>query len=149
MRRPSFRSALFGECEFDFLIREDGANFDVPAQGADIVPQRSEFDFSALFEAGDFALLHLHGERNFSLRHLAVPAQFVERHAFENGVGALLCTSAASLGHQLVSNAVVGEDLVCAYPMSHEVIMRCSAYCVKPLFPIAAANEYQGVTSEL
>lgn len=62
-----FRAALFGERDFNVFVREDGANFDVSAQGADVVTQCSKFDFGAFFETRNFALLHLHGKRNFSL----------------------------------------------------------------------------------
>jgi|GEM_PF-1105409 hypothetical protein len=114
-------AALFREREFDVFVWEDGANFDMSAEGADVVTQCSEFDLGAFFEAGNFALLHLHGEREFSLGHLTVLTQFIERHAFENGVGALFCAGAAGRGHQLVGDAVVGESLVCHNFLSRAV----------------------------
>jgi hypothetical protein len=43
--RLSLGSALFGEREFNVFVREDGANFDVSAKGADVFTQCSEFDF--------------------------------------------------------------------------------------------------------
>ena len=109
----SFRAVLFGEREFNVFVRKDGANFDVSAKGADVIPQRSEFDFGALFKPGYFALFDLHRERKSSLSHFAILAQFIERHAFKNGVGALLGASAAGLGHQLVGDAVVREGSAC------------------------------------
>jgi hypothetical protein len=48
----------------------------------------SEFKFGAFFETGNLALLHIHVKCEFSLSHLAVLTQLIERHAFENGVGA-------------------------------------------------------------
>jgi hypothetical protein len=117
--RPELAAALFGERKFNVFVWKDGANFDVSAEGADVVTQCSEFDFGAFFETGNFALLHFHGERKFSLGHFAVLTQFVERHAFENGVSALFCAGAAGRSHQLVGDAVVGESLVC-----HSVLSR-------------------------
>ena len=107
------RAVLFGEREFNVFVRKDGANFDVSAEGADVIPQRSKFDFGALFKPGYFALFDLHRERKSSLGHLAIFAQFIERHAFKNGVGALPGASATGLGHQLVGDAVVREGSAC------------------------------------
>src|ERR1039457_3858611 len=101
--RQSSRSVLFRERELNVFVWEDGANFYVSAKGADVITQCSEFDFGALFEAGNFALLDLHGEREFSLSHFTVLTQFIKCHAIENGVGALFGADAAGLGHQLVS----------------------------------------------
>jgi len=115
----SFEAALFGERKFDVFVRKDGADFDVPAKGADVAPQRSELDFGALFKSGDFALFDLHCERKFPLGHLAILAQFVERHAFENRIGTLPSASATGLGHQLVGDAVVRESSAC-----HNVLSR-------------------------
>ena len=115
----SFRGALFGERKLNVFVRKDGANFDVSAEGTNVIPQRSEFDFGALFKSGYFALLDLHRESKFSLSHLAILAQFIERHAFKNGVGTLFGASAAGLGHQLVSDAVIRESSA-----SHNVLSR-------------------------
>jgi len=117
--RQPFRPMLFGEREFHVFVWEDGADFDVPAKRTHVVPQCPKFHFGTLFEPGDFALLYLHGERKFSLGNLAVLAQFIERHAFKNGVGALFGAGAASRSHQLVGDAVVRESLVC-----HSVLSR-------------------------
>jgi len=122
----SFSVALFGQCKLNVFVRKDGANFDVSAKGTDVIPQRSEFYFGALFKPGYFALFDLHRERKSSLGHLAIFAQFIERHAFKNGVGALLGASATGLGHQLVSDAVVREGSAC-----HNVLSR---------LPIAGGN---------
>jgi hypothetical protein len=112
-------SALFRKRELDVFVREDSTNFDMTSKGADVISQRPEFDFGTLFQSGDFALLHLHGERNLSLSHLAVLTQFVKCHAFENRVGALFCSRATRLTHELVRDAVVGEGLVCHTVLSH------------------------------
>jgi hypothetical protein len=67
----------------------------------------SEFKFGAFFETGNLALLHIHVKCEFSLSHLAVLTQLIERHAFENGVGApFFSADAAGLADQLVSDAV-------------------------------------------
>ena len=115
----SFRAALFSERDFNVFVREDGTNFDVSAQGADIIAQCSKFDFGAFFEAGNFALLHLHGKRELSLSHFTVLTQLIERHAFENGIGALFSAGATGFGHQLIRDVVVGEGSVC-----HSVLSR-------------------------
>jgi len=115
----SFKAALFGERKLNVFVRKDGANFDVSAEGADVIPQRSELDFGALFKPRNFALLDLHRESKFSLSHLAILAQFIERHAFKNGVGALPGAGAAGLGHQLISDAVIRESSAC-----HNVLSR-------------------------
>ena len=163
----SFRAALFSQRDFNVFVREDGANFDVSAQSADVITQCSQFDFGAFFEARNFALLHLHDKRELSLRHLTVLTQFIERHAFENGVGALLGTDAAGLSHQLVSDAVVGESLVCHSVLSPPpdkaalrlFLQRAQVFAVKfigfanqllvkaALSMFVAANEQDGGTS--
>ncbi len=117
--QPGLAAALFGERKFNVLVWKDGANFDVSAEGANVITQSSKSDFGALFETGNFALLNLHGECKFSLGHLAVLTQFVERHAFENGVSSLFCAGAAGRSHQLIGDAVVGDGLAC-----HSVLSR-------------------------
>ena len=116
--RP-FRAALFSKRDLDVLVGEDGTNFDVSAQGADVIAQRSKFDFGTLFKSGNFALLHLHGKRELSLGHLTVLTQLIESHALENSVGALFGADAARPGHQLIGDAVVGESFV-----RHSVLSR-------------------------
>ena len=106
--RPELAAALFGKRQFNVFVWKNGANFDVSAEGADVVTQCSKFDFGAFFEAGNFALLHLHGERKFSLSHLAVLTQFVERHAFEDGISALFCAGTTSYAQSLNFSSSAG-----------------------------------------
>ncbi len=143
----SFRAALFSQHDFNVFVREDGANLDVSSQGDYVITECSEFDLGSFFEAGNFALLHLHGKGELSLSHLSVFAQFVKRHAFENSVGALFSTGAAGLGHQLVRNAVVGEGLFAMVPFLTSpmgITMLCSSYVVKLIYSVAFVKE-QGV----
>lgn len=144
--QPGLAAALFRERKFNVFVWKDGANFDVSAEGADVVTQCSKFDFGAFFEAGNFALLHLHGERNFPLGHLAVLTQLIERHAFENGVSALFCAGTAGRSHQLVGDAVVGEGLVC-----HSVLSRVANAGWRLLFQYAQVFtvEFIGFANQL
>jgi hypothetical protein len=60
--------------------------------------------------------------RGFVVRHLARLAQFIERHALEDGSAALLCTSTTGLAHQLVGDGVVGDRSACHSVLSRVVI---------------------------
>ncbi len=51
------------------------------------------------------------------LGHLAILTQFIKPQAFENGVSALFCASAAGRTHQYIGDAVVREDLLCHSPI--------------------------------
>jgi hypothetical protein len=88
-------------------------------------------------------------ERELPLRLLVVLTQFIERHAFENGVGTLLRTSAACRGHQFVHDSVVGDDSV-RHSVSCRVLdagSRLHLYDVKLTRPVKTTITDQEVHS--
>jgi hypothetical protein len=95
------------------------------------------------------------------LGHLTILTQFIEPHAFENGVSALFCAGAAGRTHKHIGDAIVRENLVCHSVLSRVVDAEknlCSilqrvqvfpanfiGHSVKLISPIVTAREDQGV----
>jgi len=64
----------------NFPIPEYGADFERPAQRFYVLGKRAQIKIGPMLDLRYFALIHSQAFREFGLRHLPGPAQFVERH---------------------------------------------------------------------